>query len=144
MCDFEGLRPPEMTKKRQVIVLSPRSRDHNPDTFLVVPVSKSPHARSGSHCEFKPRSYHYFDSVESVWALTDMVTCVARWRLDRILVNRRHTCVYVRPADLLRVRRAVLYSLGMSGWNNTGDAPDTTVETKRHEVPVVIEASDKD
>ena len=39
MCQFDG-SPPEMTKLRRVIVLTPRNRAYFPDTFLVVPVSK--------------------------------------------------------------------------------------------------------
>ena len=43
MCDFTtGFIPPEMTKKRKVIVLSTRPRGYYPDTYIVVPVSKTP------------------------------------------------------------------------------------------------------
>ena len=53
MCQFDG-SPPEMTKLRRVIVLTPRNRAYFPDTFLVVPVSKSrptrPESRGVFHC----------------------------------------------------------------------------------------------
>jgi uncharacterized protein YifN (PemK superfamily) len=68
MCDFRGLQPPEMHKTRRVIVLSPRARDYMPSTYLVVPVTKtSPLSPRPCHCDFEPRSYHFFDPVEMVW-----------------------------------------------------------------------------
>jgi mRNA interferase MazF len=55
MCDFIGFIAPEMTKVRRVIVLSPRSRDVFPGTYLVVPVSKTPPSRpEPHHHEFRP------------------------------------------------------------------------------------------
>lgn len=103
MCDFKGLQPPEIHKRRRVIVLSPRSRDHIPSTFLVVPISKtSPATPRSCHCEFKPRSYHFFDPAESVWALGDMVIHVASWRLDRMLMHGKHYRAQVRLKDLIR------------------------------------------
>jgi uncharacterized protein YifN (PemK superfamily) len=130
MCNFEDLRSPEMTKTRRVIVLSPRARSYFPDTFLVVPVSKTPPSPPlRHHCEFKPRAYDFFDPVESVWALANMLTCVKKTRLDRIRINNRFTGACLRKADLLAVRKAVLCALGMETWReiihtggSTGDA----------------------
>jgi mRNA-degrading endonuclease toxin of MazEF toxin-antitoxin module len=69
MCDFIGFIAPEMTKVRRVIVLSPRSRDVIPGTYLVVPVSKTPPSRpEPHHHEFPPRGYDFFDHGQSVWA----------------------------------------------------------------------------
>jgi mRNA interferase MazF len=69
MCDFSGFVPPEMTKNRHVVVLSPRSRTILRGTYLVVPISKTcPYAPREHHCEFRPGSYPFFDPVESVWA----------------------------------------------------------------------------
>jgi uncharacterized protein YifN (PemK superfamily) len=117
MCDFEGLTPPEMTKKRRVIVLSPKSRTHFPETFLVVPVSKTPPVPpQNHHCEFKARAYDFFHPTESVWALANMLTCVKRSRLDRIKINNRFTAARIRKADLLAVRQAVLHAMGMENW----------------------------
>jgi uncharacterized protein YifN (PemK superfamily) len=42
MCDFRDFKPPEMTKVRHVIVISPRERRFFPGTYIVVPVSMTP------------------------------------------------------------------------------------------------------
>jgi mRNA interferase MazF len=121
MCDFTGFRAPEMTKVRKVVVLSPRSRVIFPSTYLVVPISKTPPSLpEPHHCEFKPRSYHFFDQVESVWAKADMVTCVAAHRLDRMKINGRYSRAQIRKEDLLAIRKAVLYALGMETSQQAG------------------------
>jgi uncharacterized protein YifN (PemK superfamily) len=117
MCDFAGFQAPEMTKVRRVIVLSPRSRVTFPGTYLVVPVSKTPPSPPElHHCEFQPRSYQFFDQVESVWAKADMVTCVASHRLDRVRINGRYSRAQIRKEDLFLIRKAVLHALGMETW----------------------------
>ena len=120
MCSFDGLTAPEMTKTRRVIVLSPQSRTHFPDTFLVVPVTKTPPSPfENHHYEFKPRSYEFFDPCESVWALANMLTCVKRLRLDRVKINGRYAAARIRECDLKLVRQAVLHALGMDKWQQT-------------------------
>ncbi len=51
MCDFTtGFQPPEMVKVRKVVVLSARSRKTMPNTYLVVPLSKTvPAPPEGCH-----------------------------------------------------------------------------------------------
>lgn len=120
MCDFTGFVAPEMTKLRRVIILSPRSRRTIPGTYLVVPVSRTPPVPiEPHHCEFAPRSYHFFDQVEAVWAKADMTTCVGSHRLDRVRVNGRYTRCQIRKDDLHRVRRGLLHALGMDTWRET-------------------------
>jgi mRNA interferase MazF len=117
MCNFTGFVAPEMTKIRRVVVLSPRARRSFPGTYLVVPISRTPPAPPEPyHCEFKPRSYHFFDQVESVWAKADMVTCVGAHRLDRVKINGRYSRAQIRKEDLLLIRKAVLHALGMETW----------------------------
>jgi uncharacterized protein YifN (PemK superfamily) len=115
MCDFTtGFQPPEMVKVRKVVVLSARSRVTIPNTYLVVPLRKAaPAPPEGCHHEFRPRSYHFLDDVESVWAKADMLTCVGKHRLDRVKVNGRYSRVCIRKDDLMAIRRAVLNALGM-------------------------------
>lgn len=122
MCDFDGFKPPEMVKKRKVIVLSRRSRERMPETYIVIPVSKScPTPPEGCHVEFKARSYDFFDLAESVWAKCDMVTCVAYHRLDRLKLHGRYTKTSLRKDDLEAVRKAVLHSIGMEEWSQPAD-----------------------
>lgn len=131
-CDFTGFQPPEMTKIRRVVVLSPRSRVRFPNTYLVVPISKTPPATAeDGHCEFRPRSYFFFDQVEAVWAKTDMLSCVANHRLNRIRLNGRSVRGQVRKEDLHRIRRAVLSALGMSDWRQV----ETTARVAEAIVP---------
>jgi mRNA interferase MazF len=103
ICDFNtGFKPPEMVKVRRVVV---------------VPISKTPPLTAmGCHCKFPPRSYEFFDPIESVWAKADLVTCVAHHRLDRVKINGRYSRAVIRRDDLQRVRRAVLHALGMESW----------------------------
>jgi uncharacterized protein YifN (PemK superfamily) len=120
MCDFTGFVAPEMTKTRRMIVLSPRARRNFPSTYLVVPISKTPpQPPEPHHCEFGPRSYHFFDPIEPVWAKADMITCVASHRLDRVMVNGRFSRAQIRREDLQRLRKAVLHALGMETWQHT-------------------------
>lgn len=111
MCNFEGFMPPEMTKVRPVIVLSPRSRRIVPDTYIVVPTSTTmPASVAGWHCELKRGSYACFNAAVPIWAKCDMLTCVAAHRLDRVKVAGRYNRVQIRKGDLLRVRQAVLHA----------------------------------
>lgn len=118
MCDFgTGFCPPEMTKVRRVVVLSPRSRTKIKGTYLVVPISKTPPVpEEDYHCHFKPRSYIFFDPVEPVWAKGDMMCCVGFHRLDRLKINGRYTKSAIRKEDLHRIRKSLLHALGMETW----------------------------
>ena len=87
ICDFSGFVPPEMTKRRPVVVLSRRSRKSL--TCTVIPLSTSP--------PDGPQPYHHLmDSAslagkftrDETWAKCDMVTTVSINRLDRILIGR--------------------------------------------------------
>lgn len=128
MCDFTGFIAPEMTKIRRVVVLSPRTRRSFPGTYLVVPVSKTPPIPpEPHHHEFKPRSYHFFDHMDSVWVKADMVTCVGAHRLDRVMLNGRYTRCQVRKEDLHLIRKAVLHALGMESWQKAEVTVRTTL-----------------
>jgi mRNA interferase MazF len=127
MCDFDGFKPPEMTKLRPVIILSPRSRTAFPDTYIVVPTSRTPPASvEGWHCQLKRGSYSCFDQSVPIWAKCDMVTCIAARRLDRIKVAGRYNRVQIRRDDLNRVRQAVLHALGMETWKDAAIIVETT------------------
>ena len=131
MCDFDGFKPPEMTKKRQVVILSPRARRVNPDTYIVVPISTTPPATLlGCHCELRRGAYPCFDPV-TIWVKCDMVTCVAAHRLDRVKVAGRYNRVQIRRDDLARIRSAVLHGLGMESWKQVEVIVTTEVITQQ-------------
>jgi len=129
MCDFTtGFQPPEMVKVRKVVVLSARSRITVRDTYLVVPLSKTaPLPPDACHHEFKPRSYHFLDPIESVWAKADMVTCVGKHRLDRVKLNGQYSRFNIRKDDLMALRKAVLHALGMQDWRQIEQSSGVTV-----------------
>lgn len=140
MCDFAGFKPPEMTKVRRVVVLSPRCRVGFPSTYIVVPISKkTPNPPEGCHCEFTAGRYGFFHATESVWAKADMVACVAAGRLDRVMFNGRFSRAQIHKGDLLSVRAAVLHALGMEKWKDL----ETEAALGTSRLPVVPEGAKK-
>jgi mRNA interferase MazF len=136
VCDFDGFRPPEMNKVRPVIILSPRSRRAFPDTYIVVPTSRTPPASvEGWHCQLKRGRYPCFDQSVPIWAKCDMVNCVAARRLDRIKVAGRYNRVQIRRDDLARVRQAVLHALGMETWKEVEIVVEATVTQTTTKLP---------
>ncbi len=131
MCDFTtGFQPPEMVKVRKVVVLSPRSRTSIPSTYLVVPLSKTaPITPEGCHHEFRPRSYHFLDPIESVWAKADMISCVGQRRLDRVKCNGQYCRLMIRREDLMAVRRAVLHALGLQNWRQVEEKTEVAMRS---------------
>src|SRR5688572_4277170 len=119
MCDFEtGFQPPEMVKRRPVVILS--LRRHNAQTCIVVPLSNTP--------PDPPDAYHHELNVQQslprllrhsrTWAKCNMVTTVALGRLDRVRDGRdsegRRVYVVGRVCnpDFAAIRQAVLIALG--------------------------------
>ncbi len=123
-CDFDrGFKPPEMVKRRPVIVISPPIA-WRPGLCTVVALSTSP--------PVPPRPYHCqliidpplpppWDSKE-VWVKGDMILAAGFHRLDLIRVGRADDTgkrkYHVRPISaeqLKAVRACVLQSLGLFG-----------------------------
>jgi uncharacterized protein YifN (PemK superfamily) len=121
ICDFAtGFRPPEMVKRRPVLVLSPRLR-HRDGLCTVVPLSTTPPARAVPYqCRltlpFAPPPP--FQAVE-VWAKADMLATVAYARLDLMRTGRDQTGkrkylkMHIALDDLERVRGCVIQALGL-------------------------------
>jgi mRNA interferase MazF len=112
MCDFtSGFRPPEMVKRRHVVVVSPRYRRHT-GLCLVVPFSSVvPFEMEPHHHEIAAGKYPFFDPAKSVWAKADMLTCVSFQRLDRVLQYGRYASPMLHSDDLMAVQRAVAAAL---------------------------------
>lgn len=119
MCDFTGgFKPPEMVKRRPVVVLSPRR--HNAQTCVVVPLSTTePVPPEAFHHRLDARSLPAALRHSPAWAKCNMVAAVALDRLDRVRDGRdengRRMFVAwrVRPDDLAAIRQAVLIALGI-------------------------------
>jgi len=112
ICDFStGFQPPEMVKRRHVVVVSPRRRHHS-GLCLVVPFSTvAPNPVEAFHHVISVGTYPFFHPHRDVWAKGDMLTCVAFRRLDRVLLNRHYVAPSLWPDDFAAIQRAVLAAL---------------------------------
>ncbi|MHB1302435.1 MAG: type II toxin-antitoxin system PemK/MazF family toxin [Acidiphilium sp.] len=104
ICDFTtGFQPPEMVKKRPVVIVSPRRRDSA--LVIVVPLSSvEPQPCQPWHYALPQGAYP--PARSTMWAKCDMVYTVALRRLDRVMT--RHTITgkrvyqsYALPPDAL-------------------------------------------
>src|SRR5437762_288703 len=104
MCDFTtGFKPPEMVKRRHVVVVSPRYRRHT-GLCLVVPFSTvPPRDVEPHHLEIPVGSYDFFDPAKSTWLKADMLTSVSFERLDRVLLYGRFATPVLEYKDLAKV-----------------------------------------
>jgi mRNA interferase MazF len=116
MCDFTGFIPPEMTKIRHVVVISPRGRTVNikNGTCLVVPFSTAGPLRLEPYHVLMPAGvYPFFKAEIEVWAKTNLVSHVSFARLDRVIVGGRHAHAELNPADFGRIKQGVLHAMGL-------------------------------
>ena len=124
LCDYDtGFQAPEMTKRRPVVIVSPRLRRRG-DLVGVVPLSTTaPSSVESHHCEIElaralPKP---FDSV-TMWAKCDMLATISLARLDRFKVGRTgggsHKRMFISGQltdDQLRsLKIAMLHGLGLS------------------------------
>ncbi len=112
MCDFTtGFQPPEMVKRRHVVVVSPRYRRHS-GLCLVVPFSTVvPREIEPHHFQVPVGGYEFFDRSKPSWAKADMLTCVGFGRLDRLLLNGRFAAPMLNDADFLEIQKCVAHAL---------------------------------
>jgi len=120
ICDFNGFRAPEMTKKRPVVVVGEEGTGRV-GTCVVVPLSSvAPNPVMGFHHRLDPSSLPTSMRRSPSWAKCDMITTVSRERLDRVMngrdaLGRRYFVTHrVTPADLRAIQRGILVALHMS------------------------------
>jgi mRNA interferase MazF len=129
LCDYNrgGFQPPEMVKRRPAVVISPRLPFRD-GLCTVVPISSDDGMVAAEYVvrlEFKPPLPAPF-SYDVAWAKCDMLATVGFARLDFFHTERdQHgRRKYLNPklptADLERVRRGVLFALGMGKLTLTG------------------------
>jgi len=118
ICDFNtGFKPPEMVKKRPVVVIS-KSRQQ---LVTVVPLSTTePSPLEKWHHEMSESSLPVSLRGARHWAKCDMIATVAFWRLDRVCTGkhpstgkRMYVSHVVSLEDLTAIRQAVLHALGL-------------------------------
>ncbi len=115
MCDYRtGFVPPEMVKRRPVVVVSPTSgRRLGP--YVVVPLSTTaPRVVELFHVRIPAGRYLFFRSSLDVWAKCDVLAAVAPVRLDRLRSNGRWSAPKIDSGDLRSIQRGVLHALGLS------------------------------
>ena len=119
ICDFNtGFKPPEMVKKRPVVVIS---KSHQ-DLVTVVPLSTTePCPLEKFHYELHDTSLPIPLRGGSHWAKCDVITTVAFWRLDRVRAGkdpftgkRIYLAQKVSLEDLTAIQKAVLHVFGLS------------------------------
>ncbi|EMW0555515.1 type II toxin-antitoxin system PemK/MazF family toxin [Pseudomonas aeruginosa] len=118
VCDFEGMKAPEIVKRRPAIVISPKLRGRK-GLCTVVPISTTePHREMEHHFRLRiepalPNPY----GAQDVWVKCDMVYTVCFERLNlpwgrdgsgkRQFVNQ-----HVSADDLQAIQRCMLAALG--------------------------------
>lgn len=120
ICDFNtGFNPPEIIKKRPVVVVSPRR--NNFQVCMVVPLSKTaPNPIEKHHHLLDPASLPKSLKSRGSWAKCDMLMTVSLDRLDRILDGRgphgarKYIVGRVTPADFRAIRVGILYAVGLN------------------------------
>ena len=121
-CDFQGFKEPEMTKRRPVVVITPRLRKRG-KLCAVVPLSTTPPS------EIMP--YHHklylipklpapYDASFH-WVKADMIYTVSFERLF-LLHNgkdasgkRNYDDRIIDKADLIKIQQCILHGLGLTG-----------------------------
>ncbi|MCC7305056.1 MAG: type II toxin-antitoxin system PemK/MazF family toxin [Alphaproteobacteria bacterium] len=122
VCDFStGFLPPEMVKRRPVVVISPRLRRRD-NLCTVVPLSTSEpqHIMPYHHqLEFSPLLPDPWSSPK-MWVKCDMISTVSFSRLNLIRnkrvrgQGRTYLKVRVPDADFEQIKQAVLHGLGIN------------------------------
>ena len=109
MCDFDrgGFMPPEMVKRRRVVVLRVFGR-----IALVVPLSASePRPLRAFHAAIVPTGYRTI--TVPVWAKADTIVAhVSLERFDRVNVRGENHTERLHARDFERVLVAVAYATG--------------------------------
>lgn len=121
LCDYgTGVVPPEMAKRRPVVVVTPRLRRRG-ELVGVIPLSTTgPEPLEDYHCriELAQPLPAPFDSPV-MWAKCDMYSVVSRARLDRFKAGRAGGArVFIAGklsvGDLKAVRAGMLCGLGLA------------------------------
>lgn len=121
MCDFgPNSMPPEMSKIRQVVVVSPRrKRGSGWGSCIVVPFSTvAPNPTEPYHYCIQANKYRFFRKDTEVWAKGDMATHVSFGRLDRVFCDGRYASPLLNPEDLSAIQKLVWEAMGRPSVEN--------------------------
>lgn len=118
ICDFAGLKEPEIIKRRPAVVVSPRLRGRT-GLVTVLPISTTaPRPEQSYHYSLLidpmlPRPYE----KQSVWVKCDMIYTVAFHRLNLpwyqdACGSRQYVNQYVSEDELKAIQRCMITALG--------------------------------
>jgi uncharacterized protein YifN (PemK superfamily) len=95
VCDFDsGFQPPEMVKKRPVVVISVKE-SHGRRLCTVVPFSTTPpHPPSAWHHALPHVQVPGWQANGEIWAKCDMLATVSFSRLNKPYVKSRHGRIF--------------------------------------------------
>jgi mRNA interferase MazF len=108
ICNFStGFMPPEMVKRRRVVVVSPYQFNKR-GICTVVPFSTStPEHVEEFHYRIESGAYSFLSDEKDTWVKADMIATVSNQRLDRIRVGENFLSPSLGKADYMAVRQAI-------------------------------------
>jgi uncharacterized protein YifN (PemK superfamily) len=115
LCNFDLANvPPEMRKKRRVLVVSPRSHNRA-RRCVVVPFSATqPTDMTAAYVPFP--SGIYASLSRPTWAICNAVAHVSFERLDRVRVGTEFLTEMATEEDMVRISVGLRHALGMDGY----------------------------
>lgn len=116
ICDFTGMKVPEMVKTRPVVVLT--KHRHNNMLVTVVPLSTTEPSVIGPHHHELSKNPLPDEPAKRVWAKCDMVYTLSIERMDRYKIRTRKGRTYVAielpDDDFQTIKKCVAAALGVS------------------------------
>lgn len=120
ICDFSGSIPPEMNKRRPVVVLSPAFKGRYKLATVAALSTTDPDPIASYHFRFalNPPLPMPFDKPQ-MWVKGDMVFSASYDRLDRFKVGKNsagmriYRAFHLPPGILPEIQKAVLNGLGL-------------------------------
>lgn len=120
ICDFTGLVPPEMIKRRPVVVLSPKFKGRGQLATIVPLSTTAPEPVAPYHCQLSlaPPLPAPYDKPR-MWVKGDMVYTLSTARMTLPFLGKDDSGkrIYdqrqIDAADFARIRRCVLNGLGL-------------------------------
>lgn len=111
ICDFRGHEIPEITKKRPVVVITPRL-PHRDNLAMIIPLSTTPPKYDVDYV-VKLRGYYGNDPERpQQYAKCDLISSVSFKRLDRVKIGyRKYITPVVSDDDLENIINGVRKAL---------------------------------
>ena len=122
VCDFNGMKVPEMIKKRPVIVISPNFK-HRTKLCTIVPLSTTEPAIIQPYhykLHFSSPLPHPYDNSNHAWVKADMLYTMSFARLSPMFTKkddngkREYDIRVVDKYDLIKIQECILFGIGLN------------------------------